>query len=131
VIPEVVRATGTISKSLRLYLSNIPAIHETKDLQNSHIGHCTLFESVNIKVKNITFMFIQCIFNKYLLYTNMCTYKYCKYILIQICSTNLCICCYIIIFIVQNICHVLNNVFCFRNVIVNNLHNNNNSSNNI
>jgi hypothetical protein len=64
VIPEVVRATGTISKSLRQYLSNIPAIHEIKDLQNSHIGHCRLFENINIKVKNTTFIFIPCIFNK-------------------------------------------------------------------
>jgi hypothetical protein len=33
VIPEIVGGTGTISKSLRQYLSNIPAIHEIKDLQ--------------------------------------------------------------------------------------------------
>ena len=42
VIPVTIRATGTISKSIRQYLSNIQGKHEIKDLQkNSHIGHCT------------------------------------------------------------------------------------------
>jgi hypothetical protein len=42
VIPVITGATGTISKSLRQYLSNIPEKHEIKELQkNSHIGHCT------------------------------------------------------------------------------------------
>jgi hypothetical protein len=35
-------ATGTISESLRQYMSNISGKHEIKKLQkNSHIGHCT------------------------------------------------------------------------------------------
>jgi hypothetical protein len=33
IIPEIVGATGTISKSFRIYLSNIPAMHEIKKLQ--------------------------------------------------------------------------------------------------
>jgi RNase P/RNase MRP subunit POP5 len=33
VIPVIIRATGTISKSLRQYLSNIPGKHEIKELQ--------------------------------------------------------------------------------------------------
>ena len=48
-------ATGTISKSLRQYLSNKSGKHEVKELQNiSHIGHCThTMESANGKVQNI------------------------------------------------------------------------------
>ena len=55
VIPVIIGATGTISKSLRQYLSNIPGRHEIKGLQiNSHIGHCTQTAgSVNVKVQNI------------------------------------------------------------------------------
>jgi len=42
VIPVVIGATGTISKSLRRYLSNIAGKHEIKELQkNSHIERCT------------------------------------------------------------------------------------------
>ena len=42
VIPEIIGATGTISKSLRRYLSNIAGKHEIKELQkNSHIERCT------------------------------------------------------------------------------------------
>ena len=33
VLPVITRATGTISKSLRQYISNIPTKHETKELQ--------------------------------------------------------------------------------------------------
>ena len=33
VIPIIIAATGTISKSLRQYLSNIPGEHEIKELQ--------------------------------------------------------------------------------------------------
>jgi hypothetical protein len=47
-------ATGTISKSLRPYLSNIPGKHENKELQkkNSRIGHCThTTKSANVKYK--------------------------------------------------------------------------------
>ena len=35
VIPVVIRATGTISKSLRQYLSNIPGNHEIKEPQKA------------------------------------------------------------------------------------------------
>jgi len=54
-MPIIIGATGTISKSLRQYLSNITVKHEIKELQkNSHIGHCThTTESANIKVHNI------------------------------------------------------------------------------
>jgi hypothetical protein len=55
VIPEIKRATGTISKSLGPYLSDIPRKHEIKELQkNSRIGHCThTTESANVKVQSI------------------------------------------------------------------------------
>jgi len=48
-------AIGTILKSLRQYLSNIPGKHEIKEIQkNSHIGHCThTTESANVNVQNI------------------------------------------------------------------------------
>jgi carbon starvation protein CstA len=39
-IPLIIEVTGTISKSLRQYLSNIPGTHEVKELQKtSHIAH--------------------------------------------------------------------------------------------
>ena len=52
VIPVIIGGSGTISKSLRQYLSNITGKHEIKGLQkSSHIGHCTHnVESANIKV---------------------------------------------------------------------------------
>jgi hypothetical protein len=37
VIPIITRATGTISKSLRKYVSNIPGNHEVKELQKTAI----------------------------------------------------------------------------------------------
>jgi hypothetical protein len=54
----IIGATGTISKSLRKYLSNIPEKHEIKGLQklqkNSRIGHCThTAESADVNVQNI------------------------------------------------------------------------------
>jgi hypothetical protein len=33
VIPVIIGATGTISKSFRKYLSNVPGTHEVKKLQ--------------------------------------------------------------------------------------------------
>ena len=50
VIPVEIGATGTISKSLTQYLSNITGKHEIKELQKqSHIGYCTLStESANV-----------------------------------------------------------------------------------
>jgi hypothetical protein len=55
VIPVIIGAIGTISLSLRQYLSNIPRKYEIKELQkNSHIGPCTsTTESANVKVQSI------------------------------------------------------------------------------
>jgi hypothetical protein len=56
-IPVKTRATGTISKLLRQYLSEIKGKEEIKELhkKNSHIGHCTLTaESANKDVQNIS-----------------------------------------------------------------------------
>jgi hypothetical protein len=55
-IPVITGATGTISKSLRQYPSNIPGKHEIKELQKKKnpVGHCThTTESANVKVQNI------------------------------------------------------------------------------
>jgi len=53
VTPVMTGATGTISKSLRQCLSNVPGSHEIKELQkNSHIVQCTLAaESADVKVQ--------------------------------------------------------------------------------
>ena len=53
-IRVIIGETGTISKSLRQYLSNLPRKHEIKELQkNSHIWHCTQTAgSANAKVQN-------------------------------------------------------------------------------
>jgi hypothetical protein len=55
VIPVITRATGTISNSLRQYLSNIPGKHKIKEIEKkSLIAHCThTMESSNVKVQNI------------------------------------------------------------------------------
>jgi hypothetical protein len=55
-MPVIIGATGTISKSLGKYLSNIPGMLEIKELQkNSHIGHCTdTAVSANLQVQNIS-----------------------------------------------------------------------------
>jgi len=37
VIPVIIGTTGTISKSIRQYLSNIPGKHEIKELQKTAI----------------------------------------------------------------------------------------------
>jgi hypothetical protein len=37
VIPVIIGANGTISKSFRKYLSNVPGIHEVKELQKTAI----------------------------------------------------------------------------------------------
>jgi hypothetical protein len=51
-IPVIIEATGTISKSFRKYLSNIPGIHEVKELQKTAIlGTAHTVESTNIKVQ--------------------------------------------------------------------------------
>ena len=53
VITVAIRATGTISKSLRQYLNKIPGKHEIKELQNnSQTVHCTqTAESADVKYK--------------------------------------------------------------------------------
>jgi hypothetical protein len=53
VIPVIIGATATISKSFRKYVSNIPRNHEVKELQKiSHIGHCThISESANVEIQ--------------------------------------------------------------------------------
>jgi len=37
VIPVIIGATGTISKSFRIYVSNIPGKYEVKELQKTAI----------------------------------------------------------------------------------------------
>jgi len=50
----IIWVTETISKTMRQYLSNMPGKHKIKELQKSHIGHCThTTESANVKVQNI------------------------------------------------------------------------------
>jgi hypothetical protein len=53
VIPVIIGATGTISKSFRKYVNNIPGNHEVKELQKkNHIGHCTrTLESANVEIQ--------------------------------------------------------------------------------
>jgi hypothetical protein len=52
VIPVIIGATGTISKSFRKYVSTIPGNHEVKELQkNCYIEHCThTSESADVEV---------------------------------------------------------------------------------
>ena len=56
VIPVIIGATGTISKTYRKYVNNIPGKHETKELQkSSRFGHCThTSKSTSVKVQNIS-----------------------------------------------------------------------------
>jgi len=55
VIPVIIGATGTISKSFSKYVSNIPGNHEVKELQKTAIlGTTHIFrisESTHIKVQ--------------------------------------------------------------------------------
>ena len=56
VISVIIVTSGTISKSLRPYLSNIPEEHEITELQKKkkHFGHCTYTtESANVQEQNI------------------------------------------------------------------------------
>jgi hypothetical protein len=55
VIPVIIEAAGSMSKSFRKYLSNIPGKHGIKELQKkSHTGHCTLTAgSTDVQVQNI------------------------------------------------------------------------------
>jgi hypothetical protein len=52
VIPVIIGATGTISKSFRTYVSTIPGNHVVKELQkNCYIGHSTHnSESADVEV---------------------------------------------------------------------------------
>jgi hypothetical protein len=51
VIPVIIDATGTISKSFRKYVSNIPGNHEG-NLINSLTGHCThTSESAKVEIQ--------------------------------------------------------------------------------
>ena len=46
------RATGTISKSFRKYVSNIPGKHEVKELQKTAVlGTAHTSESTNVKIQ--------------------------------------------------------------------------------
>jgi hypothetical protein len=51
VIPVVIGATGTVSKSFRKYVSNIPGNRDIRGTtENSHIGRCIhTAESANVK----------------------------------------------------------------------------------
>jgi hypothetical protein len=56
VIPAVIGATGTISKSFRKYVSNIPGNHDVKELQKTAIlgtAHILRSESANLKEQKI------------------------------------------------------------------------------
>jgi len=39
VVPVIIGATGTISKSFRKYVSNIPGNHEVRELQKTVTAH--------------------------------------------------------------------------------------------
>ena len=49
VIPVIIGVTGTISKSLKKYISNIPGNHEVKELQKTAILGTSV--SANVKVQ--------------------------------------------------------------------------------
>jgi hypothetical protein len=52
VITVTMGATGTISKSFRKCVSNIPGNMKSRTTENSHIRHCThTSESANVKVQ--------------------------------------------------------------------------------
>ena len=53
VIPVIIGATGTVSKSFRKYVLNIPGKHEVKELQKTALlgtAHI-LLESTDVKVQ--------------------------------------------------------------------------------
>ena len=72
--PLITGTTGTISRSFRKYLSNIPGKYEIKEVQRKRkaaildIAHIRNSESTNIKVQNI--------FN---MWNNVTCSTYCKY----------------------------------------------------
>ena len=46
VIPVITGATGTISKTFRKYVSNIPGNHEVKELQKTAMGTAHILRKV-------------------------------------------------------------------------------------
>jgi hypothetical protein len=50
VIPVIIGANGTISKSFRKYVSNIPGNHEVKEIQKSAL-HTHTSESANVEIQ--------------------------------------------------------------------------------
>jgi hypothetical protein len=46
IIPVIIGATGTISKSFRKYVNNIPGNHEVKELQKTAIGTAHILRKV-------------------------------------------------------------------------------------
>ena len=51
-IPVIIGATGTISKSFRKYVSNIPGDHEVKELQKTAIlGTAHTAGSANVEIQ--------------------------------------------------------------------------------
>jgi hypothetical protein len=54
VAPIKIGVPETILKLFRKYLNNIAGEHEIRQLQNSHIGYCTLSsESADVKAQKI------------------------------------------------------------------------------
>jgi hypothetical protein len=52
VIPVIIGATGTISKTFRKYVSNIPGNMKSRNYRKQPYGHCThTSESANVKVQ--------------------------------------------------------------------------------
>jgi len=56
VIPVIIGATGTISKSFRKYVSNIPGNHEIKELQKTAILGTAHVLRVNTETNDISTM---------------------------------------------------------------------------
>jgi hypothetical protein len=53
VIPVIIGATGTISKSFRKYQSHILGKHKTNEIhKKSNIGHCT--QMLTLKTTNVS-----------------------------------------------------------------------------
>ena len=50
-IPVIIGATGTIPKSFRKYVSNIPGNHEVKELQKTAILGTHTSESANVEIQ--------------------------------------------------------------------------------
>src|SRR5215469_4463532 len=60
-IPVVIGATGTISKSFRKYVSNIPGNHDVKELQKTAIlgtAHILRKVQLTFSVRHLNFLFV-------------------------------------------------------------------------